>query len=436
MTDNTNMHLALIMNFSASPHTIGQWRLPRSFRGDSYLDASYWERIARTLERGCFDMLFFADSYTLHDRYQDSPDAAIRYAVQYPRLDPLTLVPMLSRVAPNLGFGVTGSTTFIPPYWLARNMATMDHLTEGRIAWNVVTSYSRSEAQNFGLDDIPEHDLRYDMADEYMQVCNKLWSSWDEDAIVMDREAGIYADPTKVHRIDHEGEFFKSRGPLCVPRSPQGKPVIIQAGASPRGLQFAAQHADVIFATPTASGGMAKHRAAINAALEAAGRSRDDVKVIWGITPVVGESEAEAKAKRDAIQANIHPEAALVLLSGHLNFDLSTLPDDVPLSDIEVSGVQAFARGQKMTAKQYAQRMAEGGNNLITGTATQVVDKMEALYTQGEGDGFMIVTHALPSSIDDFVDLVVPEMQRRGHFRSQYGSQQLRDRMFNETPNE
>ena len=426
------MHLALIMNFSASPHTIGQWRLPRSFRGESYLDASYWERIARTLERGCFDMLFFADSYTLHDRYQDSPDAAIRYAVQYPRLDPLPLIPMLSRVAPNLGFGVTASTTFLPPYWLARNMATIDHLTDGRMGWNVVTSYSRSEAQNFGMDDIPEHDLRYDIADDYMDVRNKLWASWEEDAIVMDREAGIYADPKKVHRIDHEGEYFKSRGPLCVPRPPQGRPVIIQAGSSPRGLKFAAQHADVIFAVPNSSGGAANHRKAIEAALKEAGRSRDDVKVIWGITPVVGESEAEVKAKREAIQANIHPEAALVLLSGHLNYDLSTWPKDRPLSELEVSGVQAFARGQNYTAEEYARRMAEGSGNLMDGTATQIVDRMEELYAQTGGDGFMIVTHALPSSVDDFVDLVVPELQRRGHFRERYGAKVLRDRFFNE----
>ncbi|HEX4890793.1 MAG TPA: LLM class flavin-dependent oxidoreductase [Alphaproteobacteria bacterium] len=428
------MHLALIMNFSASPHTIGQWRLPRSFRGETYLDASYWERIARTLERGCFDMLFFADSYTLHDRYQDSPDAAIRYAVQYPRLDPLPLIPMLSRVAPNLGFGVTASTTFLPPYWLARNMATIDHLTDGRMGWNVVTSYSRSEAQNFGMDDIPEHDLRYDIADEYMDVCNKLWASWEEDAIIMDREAGIYADPKKVHRINHEGKYFKSRGPLCVPRTPQGRPVIIQAGSSPRGLKFAAQHADVIFAVPNSSGGAAKHRQAINAALAEAGRSRDDVKVIWGITPVVGESEAEVKAKREAILANIHPEAALVLLSGHLNYDLSTWPKDRPLSELEVSGVQAFARAQNYTVEEYARRMAEGSGNLMDGTATQIVDRMEDLYEQTEGDGFMIVTHALPSSVDDFVDLVVPELQRRGHFREKYGARILRDRFFNERP--
>lgn len=428
------MHLALIMNFSASPHTIGQWRLPRSFRGETYLDASYWERIARTLERGCFDMLFFADSYTLHDRYQDSPDAAIRYAVQYPRLDPLPLIPMLSRVAPNLGFGVTASTTFLPPYWLARNMATIDHLTDGRMGWNVVTSYSRSEAQNFGMDDIPEHDLRYDIADEYMDVCNKLWASWEEDAIIMDREAGIYADPKKVHRINHEGKYFKSRGPLCVPRTPQGRPVIIQAGSSPRGLKFAAQHADVIFAVPNSSGGAAKHRQAINAALAEAGRSRDDVKVIWGITPVVGESEAEVKAKREAILANIHPEAALVLLSGHLNYDLSTWPKDRPLSELEVSGVQAFARAQNYTVEEYARRMAEGSGNLMDGTATQIVDRMEELYEQTEGDGFMIVTHALPSSVDDFVDLVVPELQRRGHFREKYGARILRDRFFNERP--
>ncbi|MBV1906920.1 MAG: LLM class flavin-dependent oxidoreductase [Pseudomonadales bacterium] len=177
---------------------------------------------------------------------------------------------------------------------------------------------------------------------------------------------------------------------------------------------------------------MDKHRAAINAALKAAGRSRDDVKVIWGITPVVGETEAEANAKRDAIQSNIHPEAALVLMSGHLNFDLSTLPKDVPLSEIEVSGIQALAHGLDMTAEEYALRAAKGGNNLLSGTASQIVDKLEDLYTKGEGDGFMIITHALPSSVDDFVDLVMPEMQTRGHFRHKYDTLSLRDRFFSE----
>ena len=424
------MHLATIISFSVSPHTLGQWRLPRSYRGYGFLDPDYWEHISRTLERGRFDMLFFADAYSVHDRYGGSPDAAVEKAVQYPRLDPLTLVPMLARATSHLGLAATASTTFLPPYWLARHFATLDHLTAGRVGWNVVTSYARSEARNFGLADIPDHDRRYDRADEFVELCNALWSSWDPDAVVFDRENGVYADPAKVHRIDHEGEYFSCAGPLHVPRSPQGRPLIIQAGSSPRGVAFAARHAEVHFSVARSPEAMTAHRDELDRALEREGRPPDALKVLWGILPVVGDTEVDARRKYAEIREAADLKSVLVQLSGHLNFDLSTWPTDRPLHDLDTSGIQAFAGSRDLTLRDVAERSQGGIGMPVVGTAEQIADRLEALYEAARGDGFMIVTHALPGSVDEFVDLVVPELQKRGRFRTAYAETQLRERFF------
>lgn len=424
------MHLSLIISFSPSPHTLGQWRLARSFRGYDYRKPEYWEHIARTLERGKFDLLFFSDSFALHDRYGGSSDTTIRRAVQCPRLDPLTLLPLVARVTKHLGIAATVSTTFLPPFWLARHFASLDHLTDGRVAWNVVTSFSQSEARNFGLENLPEHDERYDRADEYLEICNALWNSWEPDAVIFDREEGIFADPAKVHPINYEGRYYRSEGPLHVPRSPQERPVIIQAGSSPRGLAFAARHAEVHFALPRTTEDFIKHRESINAALAKAGRTPDSIKVLWGVLPIVGETESDARDKQREINECVDVEAAKVMLSGHLDYDLSTWPEDRPLKELDVPGIQGHARFSDYSLAELAERMELGLGTPITGTAEQVADQLEALYESGGGDGFMLVTHALPSSIDDFVDLVVPELQSRGVFRQEYGETMLRERFF------
>ncbi len=425
------MHLALITSFSASPHTIGQWRLPRSYRGFDFRRLDYWEHLARTLERGLFDMMFFADAYTLHEAYGASPDAAIRGAVQYPRMDPFTLIPALSRVTRHLGFGVTASTTFLPPYWVARHFASLDDVTEGRIAWNVVTSYPDAEARQFGLDVIPDHDVRYNRADEYVELCRKLWASWEPDAVVFDREAGVFADPAKVHRVDHEGTWFRCAGPLHVPPSPQGHPVIIQAGSSPRGLQFAARHAEVVFAVPGATARMGEQRDRLDEALVAAGRDPREVKVLWGVTPILGSTDAEAEARRQEIIDHASVEGALVQLSGHLNADLSTWPVDRPLEDMEVSGVRGYIGGRFAPGEMLAdlaKRLGTGVGQHVTGSAATVADRLEEMDEAGRGDGFMFVTTTLPGSVEDLVDLLVPELQRRGRFRTTYTETLLRER--------
>lgn len=430
------MHLALLISNSVSPHTIGQWRLPRSYRGFNFTDPEFWEHLARTAERGLFDMVFFADAYSLHDVYKGTPDDTIRYAVQYPRLDPLPLIPMMSRVARQLGFGVTGSTTFLPPYWLARHFATLDHLTGGRIGWNIVMSYARSEAVNFGLDQMPEHDDRYAVAEEYVDLCNQLWSSWDEDAVVWDRENGIYADPSKVHKINFAGDHFRCEGPLHVPASPQGRPLMLQAGQSPRGLAFAAKHAEVCFAVRHNAEGMRSHRKSLDAELTKIGRI-DRPKILWGIMPIVAETHAQAVEKQRQLIENVPLEAALAMMSGHFGVDLSKVPLDEPLENVEgAQGVRgsmaAIAEdySDRMTLRQLAPRFGAGIAPHVVGSPAEIADQLEAFHDAADGDGFMLVTHALPGSLEEFVELVVPELQRRGVFRKAYSPGTLRQRFM------
>lgn len=429
------MHIALLISHGPSPHTVGQWRLSRSWRSVSSNPMAFWQHIARTAERGCFDMVFLADAYSLHDAYRGSGDDTIRYAVQYPRLDPLPLVAIMAQATRNLGFGATVSTTFLPPYWTARCFATLDHLTEGRVGWNVVTSYARSEAANFGIEDIPDHDVRYDRADEYLELCYRLWESWDEDAVVADRTTGIYADPRKVHRTDFKGKHYQCEGPLHVPRSPQGRPLIIQAGSSPRGVAFAGKHAEAVFAIRHDPKGMKRQRETLEAAALAAGRAPDAPKILWGILPVVGETRADARRKQREILDNIEVEAGLAMMSGHFNYDLSKFRVDQPLPRIDAAqGIQGQIAmvvedlSDKMTLEEVAKKFASGIAPHVVGSPSEVADQLEALLDQGGGHGFMLVTHALPGSVDDFVDLVVPELQRRGRMRTGYEHRLLRER--------
>jgi len=430
------IRLAFMLSSSPSAHSVGGWRHRRSYRGFDYADPAYWEHVARTLERGCFDMGFFADSLQLHDDYGGSPDAAIRYAIQFPRLDPMPILPLMARVTTGLGLGVTSSTSFTEPFYFARLMATLDHLTRGRMGWNIVASYGRAEARAFGQAEARAHQDRYARADEYAALCYRLWESWEPDAIVADRESGVYADPEKVHRFAHEGEHFRSSGPLSVPRSPQGKPLIIQAGASADGLAFAARHAELHFAARGSAEGMRQHMAKLAAALTAAGRDPTSVKVLWAASLFVGETDAEAKAREAAVVNGVPLEAGLSLLSGQLGTDLSTIPLDEPMRNLDparIKGIQGlmsmFARdfGEDFTLREAARYHGAGMSNLrIVGSPERIADQLEALMEAG-GDGFMFRPNTLPASIDDFVEMVVPVLQARGRARTRYPAATLRD---------
>lgn len=435
------MKLAYILGHDPAHHVVGAWALPRSLVGFDYARAELWEHIGRTLERGRFDMLFFADSYNLHDTFADSPDAALRHAVQYPKHDPMPLVPIIARATRHLGIAVTSSTTYTHPYYLARLMATLDHLTEGRVGWNVVTSYGTNEAANFGLASTLTHDERYERAHEYMEVCYKLWNSWDADAVVMDRVSGVFADPTKVHRIDHEGRHFKSRGPLTVRRSPQGMPVIIQAGASGAGLAFAGRHAEVHFASRGSISGMKEHTGKLAEAARAAGRDPATIKTLWATTAIVAETESEARAKEAAIRASVPLEGSLALMSGHFGFDFSRLPLNEPIRNLGLEKTDGVQGNMLMltrdfgdiTLREAALIYGNGVGGLrIVGNPRQVADKLEEALDEAGGAGFMFRPDALPSSIDALVDLLTPELEARGRIRTHYREQTLRGNLEEE----
>ncbi|MBL6654083.1 MAG: NtaA/DmoA family FMN-dependent monooxygenase [Reyranella sp.] len=430
------LHLAYILGHDPAHHVVGAWAMPQSLVGYDYARPQLWEHIGRTLERGRFDMVFFADSYNLHDVYQGRPDAAIRYAVQYPKHDPMPLVPIITRATSHIGVAVTSSTTYTHPYYLARLLATLDHLSEGRVGWNVVTSYGANEAANFGLESALTHDERYARAHEYMEVCYKLWDSWDDDAIVMDRTTGMFADPSKVRRIDHQGRYFKSRGPLTVRRSPQGRPVIIQAGASGAGLAFAATHAEVHFASRGSLAGMKEHAAKLADAARAVGRQPDAIRILWATSAIVAETEAEAIAREAAIRAAVPLEGGLALMSGHFGYDFSRLPLDEPIRNLGLEGTEGVQGNMTMLQRDYGDiSLKEAaiiyGNGIgglrIVGDARQVADKLEEAIEVAGGAGFMFRPDALPSSIDGLVNLLVPELQARGLLRKEYGGRTLRD---------
>ncbi|MGE0153628.1 MAG: NtaA/DmoA family FMN-dependent monooxygenase [Reyranellaceae bacterium] len=433
----SQMHLATIIAHCPAPHSIGVWRHPRSFNGFRYNKPQYWEHLARTLERGRFDMLFLADTFNLHDVYKGNPSMAIKYGLQFPRSDSSLLIPLMARVTSDLCFGLTANTSYMEPYYLARLFATLDDLTDGRIGWNVVAGFSRSEAANFGRDDVLDHKARYERAEEYMEVCNKLWNSWEPDAVVMDRDTGVFADPDKVHRINHVGKYFRCTGPLSVPRTPQGRPTIIQAGASAEGTEFAARHTEIHFAVRASVDGMKGHRARLNQALARAGRQPQDVKVLWGLTAILGEDETSARAREKAMMARVAPEAGLSLMSGHLGYDLSSLPMDKPLENIAISGVRGILDsvigdfGPEMTLADAGRRYGCGLAGMrIFGSPRQIADQMEAVFAEA-GDGFMMLTtDYLPGSVDEFVDLVVPELQKRGVFRTEYEPGVMRQKLF------
>lgn len=435
------MRLAFMASPSPSVHAVGGWRHSRSYRGFHWASPRYWEHVGRTLERGCFDMLFFGDTLQLHDDYSGSPDIAIRYAVQFPRLDPMPLIPIIARVTRTLGFGVTSSTGYVGPYYFSRLLGTLDHLTEGRIGWNVVASYGRAEARAMGQPDVNPHDVRYARAEEYAQLCYRLWRSWEPDAVVADRATGVYADPAKVERFEHHGAHLVSAGPLSVPRSPQGVPLIIQAGASDEGLAFAGRHAEVHFARRGSADGMRRHLAGFEAALAAAGRARDSAKVLWAAAVFVGETDAAAQALERSIVENVPLEAGLALLSGQLGIDLGRMPLDEPLRNLdpeEVKGIKGIMTmltadfGPDLTLRDAARIHGAGISGLrIVGSPERVADRMEELMELGGGDGFMLRPSVMPGSFDDFVDLVVPVLQARGRVQQTCaGGSTLRERIM------
>ncbi len=416
----------------------GLWAHPRD-RSTSYTDLGYWTGLAKTLERGRFDGIFLADVLGVYDVYGGSPDAALRHAVQVPVNDPLLLIPAMAAATEHLGFGVTCTLSYEPPYTLARRMLTLDHLTRGRAGWNIVTGYLDSAAAGMGLGVQARHDQRYEIAEEYMEVVYKLWEgSWEDDAVLRDRARRIFADPAKIHRIRHDGEFYRVDAiHLCEP-SPQRTPVLYQAGASTRGRAFAASHAECVFINGPTQEVVAALVADLRRRAAANGRSPADLLIFTLATVITGKSEAEARAKHQEYRRYGDPEAALALFSGWTGVDFAKFRPDEELRYIETeatrSSLASFTTDDPdrvWTVRELAEHVAIGGRGpLFVGSPEQIADTLMQWVEATDIDGFNLAYAVTPESFEDFVELVVPELTRRSAYKRDYRPGTLREKLF------
>ncbi|WP_250284404.1 MULTISPECIES: LLM class flavin-dependent oxidoreductase [unclassified Frankia] len=424
---NRKFHLnAFLMN---AGHHDAAWRHPRA-QPERATDLAYFQELARTAERGRLDSLFLADGLALWGK--------VRYNV-LGGFEPVTLLSALATVTERIGLIATVSTTYNEPFHVARKFASLDHISGGRAGWNIVTSGSLDEARNFGLDEHPEHGLRYARAREFVEVATKLWDSWEDDAPIIDRAGGIYADTSRIRQVGHVGEFFRVQGPLNVQRSPQGYPLLVQAGSSEDGKEFAAQYAEAVFtAQQTLADGQTFYKD-LKSRLARYGRAPEDVKILPGICPVIGATEAQARELEEELTALQIPEYGLAQLSNMVGVDLTGLPLDGPLPGLpderDINGnksrftlVSELARRDGLNLRQLIARLGGGrGHRVFAGTPEQVADQLEEWFTQDAADGFNIMPPFLPGGLTDFVDLVIPILQHRGLFRTEYTGRTLRD---------
>jgi FMN-dependent oxidoreductase (nitrilotriacetate monooxygenase family) len=414
------------------------WRHPAS-RSD-FLTADYYQEIGRILERGKFHLAFFDDRLAMPDRFGNDHVHAVEHGIRCVKLDPLIVLMTMATVTTRLGLGATYSTTYYEPFHVARVFATVDLMTNGRAAWNVVTSLNDGEALNMGRAEVLPHDLRYDRADEFMEVVLGHWRSWADDALIVDKASGRFADGARVQRLDYQGEFFRSRGPFTVPRSAQGQPVVIQAGQSGRGRRFAGRWGEVVFAmAPTLELGQQGY-AALRAEAEAAGRDPDTLRICNLVTPVCAATKAEAEDKMALSQKLALDIDQLSLLSEALNFDFASRGMDEPLSDADlasVSGLQsirdrvlALSSRSNPTVREFMDLSHRGRpDDAIVGGPREVADALEEQFAGRACDGFVIAATHVPGAYADFVEHVVPELQRRGVFHTDYAGATLRENL-------
>jgi FMN-dependent oxidoreductase (nitrilotriacetate monooxygenase family) len=422
------LHLNLFL--TGFGHHEGSWRHPDTDLS-RVSDFRHFQRLALKAERAKLDSLFLADRVSTSKQ-------AVKYGA-VAGFEPLTLLSALAVVTEKIGLIGTLSTSFNEPYNVARRFASLDHISGGRAGWNIVTSGTDAEAQNFNYERIPEHRERYERAKEFVDVTNKLWDSWEDGALVKDKQSGIFADSTKVHNLDHKGRFFSVKGPLNIFRSPQGRPVLVQAGSSEDGKEFAAEFAEAIFTAQQTFEEAKAFYVDTKARLAKYGRSPEHVKILPGICPIIGETEAEAKEKEAQLHELTTPEYSLLQLSNRIGYDLSKYPLDGPLPELpeeETSrGHQSrthliveLARRENLTIRELLLRLAGGrGHRTFAGTPLQVADQLEEWFQSGAADGFNIMPQVMSGGLDDFLDKVVPELQRRGLFRTEYEGSTLRE---------
>jgi long-chain alkane monooxygenase len=415
----------------------GLWTHPDD-QSHRYKDLEYWTDLARLLERGGFDAMFLADVLGVYDVYGGSRDAAVRAAAQVPVNDPIMAVPAMAAATTRLGFGVTVSLAYEQPYALARRMTTLDHLTKGRIGWNIVTSYLDSAARNMGLSAQIPHDERYEMAEEYLEVCYKLWEgSWESDAVVRDVARGVFADPAKVHDIEHKGRYFEVPGPFLCEPSPQRTPVLFQAGASPRGTRFAGTHAEAVFVNGPNPRVVRRSVDAVRTAAREAGRDPRAVKVFAMLTPITAGSDAAAAAKYASYLEHASEEGALALFGGWTGVDLAGAPSDQRLEYVETdanrSALASFTTAdpdRAWTVGELARFIAIGGRGpVVVGSGATVADELERWVSEADVDGFNLAYAVTPGTFVDFVEHVVPELRRRGRVRDSYPADTLRENL-------
>jgi FMN-dependent oxidoreductase (nitrilotriacetate monooxygenase family) len=425
------LHLGAFLR-PVSIHT-AWWRYPTS-APDANISFRHLKYFAQKLEHGKFDFFFMAD----HLAVLNVPPAALQRSATVTSFDPLVLLPALAAVTERLGLVATASTTYNDPYHVARKFAALDHISGGRAGWNVVTSANPDEAKNFGLEEHMEHDLRYERAREFHEIVTKLWDSWADDAFVRDKDSGIYSDLSRMHVPDHQGRWFKVRGPLNIGRPVQGWPVIVQAGQSPAGRQFAADRAEAIFGASNSMADAQSYYKDVKARARAAGRDPDHVKVMPGCFVIVADTVAEARRRKALLDSLVHPDSGMGTLSMLLGTDASKFELDAPLPEIPETNAGRTGR-QKLvelsardglTVRQLAQLVGGSFGALeMVGTAQTVADEMQQWLESGACDGFNILFPYLPEGLDDVVDRLVPELQRRGLFRREYAGTTLREHL-------
>jgi len=425
----------------ATGHHVAAWRHPGS-QIDSGVNIDHYIEVAKTAERGLFDQVFVADSPGLWHRGGDE-SLSRQGRVSY--FEPVTLWAALSAVTKHIGFVATASTTYEDPYLLARKFASLDHISKGRAAWNVVTTSADNVHGNFGIDAHPDPAVRYERAHEFVHVVKGLWDSFDDDALVRDRASGVYVDPSKIHELNHVGKYFKVKGPLNIERPPQGYPVIVQAGSSEDGKELAAASAEAIFTAWTSLAEAQAFYRDVKGRLARYGRRPEQLLVLPGISPVIGRTEEEAQAKWAELQGLIHPSVGLATLEPFWpgedlqRWDLDAVPPYYPEPPKGINSrahvVIELARRERFTVRQLYEYLAGArGHWVVVGTPTTIADRIQEWFENGAADGFNVMPPVLPQSLNEFVDLVVPELQRRGLFRTAYEGRTLRENLGLERP--
>ncbi|GAA0306383.1 FMN-dependent oxidoreductase (nitrilotriacetate monooxygenase family) [Kineococcus aurantiacus] len=425
-------HLGWFTNFSNPP-----WNHPwagtegRDWpRGDAHVE------FTRALERACFDYVMLEDSSMVSDAYEGSMRADLKHGLYAPKHDPVVLAPLLAAATERIGIVATASTSFYPPWLLARRFATLDHISHGRIGWNVVTSSEDRAAQNHGMDALPAHDERYERADEFVDVVGRLWDSWEPDALVLDRERGVYVDHEKVHVLDHRGKHFATRGPLNLTRPPQGRPVLCQAGGSPRGRDFAARNADTVLAMLSDPDEMKEYRDDVRARMVAIGRNPDDCKIMFITTPVLGDTEEEARAKAEVVRTPTETkiEVSLAHMSAVSEVDFAAFDLDTPIADLDVrtnghqSSLASFLRNGSTVREAAIASM----NKVLhfVGTPESVAEQMGETMEHVGGDGFLFTGNIGRRFVGGITEGLVPALQRRGLTRTAYTHERFRDNLL------